>query len=198
MFNNLTDSIILLAQKTNQNLPVLGIILAILWGMLLLTNLTGKRLLCLGIFPRKWFGLPGIFFAPFLHANASHLFFNSIPLIVLSDFLLMQGLDEYLTITIEIMLVSGVLIWCFAKTGLHVGASALITGYWSFLVCNMYYQGTSTAILLGAISLYYFIGILYGIFPAQKGVSWQGHMYGLLAGVLVSNHMLLFRMFMRG
>ena len=107
MLNNLIDSITLLAHKTNQNLPLLGIILLILWAVLLLTHLTGNRLLCLGIYPRRWFGLPGILFAPFLHANAAHLFFNSIPLIVLSDFLLMQGLHAYLQITAEIMLVSG-------------------------------------------------------------------------------------------
>ena len=124
--------------------------------------------------------------APFLYANANHLFFNCITLIVLSDFLLIQGLYAYLVITIMIILSSGILIWCFAKKGLHVGASALITGYWSFLVCNMYHQGTTTAIILGAISVYYFMGILYGIFPAQKGVSWQGHLYGLLSGVLTS------------
>ncbi len=191
MLNNLIDSITLLAHKTNQNLPLLGIILLILWAVLLLTHLTGNRLLCLGIYPRRWFGLPGILFAPFLHANAAHLFFNSIPLIVLSDFLLMQGLHAYLQITAEIMLVSGMLIWCFAKQGLHIGASAVITGYWAFLVCNMYNEGTTTAILLGAISVYYFIGILYGIFPAQKGVSWQGHLYGLLAGILVGDHQIL-------
>ena len=191
MLNNWIDSFTLLAQKTNQNLPLLGIILLILWGVLLLTNLTGNRLLCLGIFPRRWFGLSGILFAPFLHANAAHLFFNSIPLIVLSDFLLMQGLHTYLKITAEIMLISGMLIWCFAKKGLHIGASAVITGYWAFLVCNMYNSGTTTAILLGAISIYYFIGILYGIFPAQKGVSWQGHLYGLLAGIIVGDHQIL-------
>ena len=187
MFSHWIESISLLAQKTQQNLPILGIILLILWGSLLLTSLTGNRLLCLGIYPRHLFGLPGIFFAPFLHANAGHLFFNSIPLVVLSDFLLMQGLHEYLTITVEITLVSGILIWCFAKKGLHIGASAVITGYWSFLICNMYHQINPSSIIVGAISLYYFIGILYGIFPAQKGVSWQGHLFGLLAGLIVNS-----------
>lgn len=85
-----------------------------------------------------------------------------------------------------ITLISGFLIWCFAKPGLHIGASAVITGYWSLLVSNIAEQGGLTAIILGVISLYYFAGIFLGVFPGKKGVSWEGHLFGLIAGILVS------------
>ncbi|HAT8247575.1 TPA: rhomboid family intramembrane serine protease, partial [Legionella pneumophila] len=62
----------------------------------------------------------------------------------------------------------------------------LITGYWGFLVYNIYQTGTLTTIILGLLSLYYFAGIFLGIFPGEKGVSWQGHLFGLLAGFLTS------------
>lgn len=88
--------------------------------------------------------------------------------------------------TAIITLISGVLIWLFAKPGIHVGASSVITGYWGLLVSDIVQQGTLTAIILGIISLYYFAGIFFGIFPSKKGVSWEGHLFGLLAGLATS------------
>lgn len=186
MLQQLNNSLALIINQTKMNTHALTIILLTLWGVFIISELTGKRLLILGITPRRLFGLPGIFFAPFLHANFNHVFFNSIPLVVLSNFLLINGLTYFLQVTAMIMLLSGLLIWCFAKPGLHVGASAVITGYWALLVSNIFHQGTLTAIILGVISLYYFAGIFLGIFPGKKGVSWEGHLFGLLAGLATS------------
>lgn len=184
--STINQSIELIIQQTQANLKTLVIIIALPWIMYFLVILTNRRLLILGIVPRHLFGLIGIVFAPLLHANFNHLFFNSIPLLVLSNFLLIQGLPYFLSVTSYIALLSGLAIWCFAKPGLHVGASALITGYWAFLVSNIYQQGGVTNIILGLISLYYFAGIFLGIFPSKKGVSWEGHLFGLLAGFATS------------
>ena len=61
-----------------------------------------------------------------------------------------------------------------------------MTGYWGLLVGDIYSQGTITAYILGGLSLYYFAGIFFGIFPQQKGVSWEGHLFGLIAGLSLS------------
>jgi membrane associated rhomboid family serine protease len=158
---------------------------AIPWVVFVITRLD-KRLLLLGIYPRHIQGLPGIIFAPLLHANFNHIFFNTIPLLVLSNFLLIQGLTYFLWVTFAITVGSGILIWCFAKPGIHIGASALITGYWAVLVSDIFQQGTLNAIILGGLSLYYFAGIFFGIFPGKKGVSWEGHLFGLVSGFVVS------------
>jgi membrane associated rhomboid family serine protease len=186
MLDELNASLNLIISQTQLNTNTLMIIIAVPWIVFMMSELSGKRLLWLGIIPRRIYGLPGIVCAPFLHADFNHLFFNSIPLLVLSDFLLIHGLEYYLYVTAIITFISGMLIWCFAKPGIHIGASALITGYWGLLVSNIYEQGSITAIILGVISLYYFAGIFLGIFPREKGVSWQGHFFGLLAGLATS------------
>lgn len=186
MIEQLNDSLNLIILQTKLNLHTLGIILLIPWTVFFITRFIDQRFLLLGIIPRHIFGLQGILFAPLLHADFNHIFFNSIPLLVLSNFILINGLHYYLVVTLSITVLSGIAIWCFAKSGLHIGASALITGYWGFLVCNIYQTGTLTTIILGALSVYYFAGIFFGIFPSQKGVSWEGHLFGLLAGIATS------------
>lgn len=182
MLNEISDSLLLIMGQTKHNIPFLMRMVAIFWGAFFLTVLD-KRLLCLGITPRQLHGLTGVVCAPFLHVNFNHLFFNTIALIVLSNFLLMHGVTYFLAASSFITIVSGLLIWCFAKPAVHIGASALITGYWGLLVCDAFSQPTMTTIILGVISVYYFIGIFYGIFPSKKGVSWEGHLLGLVAGI---------------
>ncbi|KTD39279.1 putative rhomboid family protein [Legionella nautarum] len=186
LIDELTTSVNQIIDQTDRNLNTLGVILLIPWCAYILNLLVGKRLFYLGIIPRHIIGLPGIIFAPLLHANFNHLFFNSIPLVVLSNFILVNGLSYFIWVTAIITILSGTLIWLFAKTGIHIGASALITGYWGLLVSDILQQGTVTAIILGIISLYYFAGIFLGIFPSKKGVSWEGHLFGLLAGFATS------------
>jgi membrane associated rhomboid family serine protease len=186
MLNELTGSISLIANQIQANAQTLGIILLIPWSVFIISHFISNRILLLGIIPRSKRGILGILFAPLLHANFNHIFFNSIPLFVLSAFILVQGgLHHYIAVTLYITILSGTAIWCFAKPGLHIGASALITGYWSFLIFNVYEQLNATTVILGALSVYYFAGIFLGIFPRDKGVSWQGHLFGLLAGVAV-------------
>ncbi len=186
MINELMISLNTIIAQTQHNLKILSVILLIPWLFFFVSHFISKRILLLGIIPRHVRGLPGILFAPLLHVNFNHIFFNSIPLLVLSSFVLIDGLNHYLSVTLFITVLSGLAIWCFAIPGLHVGASALITGYWGFLISNVYHEGTLTTIILGLVSVYYFAGIFLGVFPGKKGVSWQGHLFGLLAGIATS------------
>ena len=186
ILENINHSLNLIIQQTKANFPILLIMFTTLWAIFFINQLIGQRLLFLGIIPRKISHLTGIIFAPLLHANFDHLFFNTIPLLILSNMLLMHGLPYFINATIMITLISGLLIWCIAKQGLYVGASAVVTGYWGLLVTNIYNEGTITSIILGIVCIYYLSGIFYGLFPSQKTTSWQGHLLGLLAGLLTS------------
>jgi membrane associated rhomboid family serine protease len=186
IINELTASFNQIIHATQQNASVLMWIIAIMFGFFFLNALTQGGLFSLGIVPRSKRGLLGIIFAPFLHANFNHLFFNCIPLVVLSDFVLIEGLDVFLNVSFYIILLSGFLTWLFARHANHIGASGVITGYWGYLVINVYLHESILGLVLGIICVYYFAGIFLGIFPQQRGVSWEGHLFGLISGVAVN------------
>jgi membrane associated rhomboid family serine protease len=161
---------------------LLGIVLS-LWVLLFFNKLLGYRLNYLGIIPRTGRGLIGIIISPFLHGDANHLFFNTIPLIVLACFILVGGQPLFWRVTITIVLLSGAMIWLLGRRAIHIGASALITGYWGYLLMNAYRQPTLMAIVLAIICVYYFGGLFFGLFPSEERVSWEGHLFGCLAGI---------------
>lgn len=168
------------------NLPLALMIIAALWLIQLLNWATHYRLNYLGIYPRHVFGLIGIPCSPFIHNSFNHLLFNSIALLAFMILMLLNGVTIFITASILIIFIGGFLIWLFARTGLHVGASALIMGYFGFLIVNAYFAGSVLAILIALVCLYYFGSLFINLFPSNKKVSWEGHVFGFAAGLLTS------------
>ena len=123
-FAQLIDFSTLMKNNVSMALMLVGL----LWIIFFVSVITGYRLNILGIQPRRLLGLPGILFSPFLHADFNHLFFNSIPLLVLTDFILIEGAPTYIHVSLTIILVSGFAVWCFGRRAIHIGASGLIMG----------------------------------------------------------------------
>jgi membrane associated rhomboid family serine protease len=172
---------IILSVKQNSAF-VFGII-----GLLLLLNIInrmlGNRLNSLGIIPRTARGLIGIFFSPFLHGDFNHLFFNAIPLFVLANLVLLNGKEAFYIISLMIIVLSGFSLWLLGRRAIHIGASSLIMGYFGYLLANAYFQINATTIILGVLCLYYFGGLVSSLFPGEKDVSWEGHVFGFFAGI---------------
>ena len=181
--DNFIDQLIQTFSLMQQNaLPALCIVGGF-WLIYLLNILLNRRLLILGIYPRHILGLPGILFNTFLHGDFEHLFFNSIPLFVLVDFVLIEGWHQFIIISTFIIIVGGFILWLFGRRGIHVGASGLISGYFGYLITIAYHQPSISAIILAIICVYYFGGILLGLFPKQDKTSWEGHVFGFLCGI---------------
>ncbi|WP_367605611.1 rhomboid family intramembrane serine protease [Legionella sp. W05-934-2] len=185
MLNQFQDSLAQIAIQTQSHLSQLVFVTSILWISFLLNQVLGNWLFRFGIFPRHIRGLPGVFFAPFIHADFNHLFFNTIPFIVLANFIMIQGVSLFYNISIFIIIVSGLITWVIGKRGIHIGASGLITGYWAYLLADGFQNPSLTTVIVALIVVYYFAGIFFGLFPSKKGVSWEGHLSGAIAGVLV-------------
>ncbi|MGE3319617.1 MAG: rhomboid family intramembrane serine protease [Candidatus Berkiella sp.] len=172
-------------ETSKQYIPQMLLVMAALWLFNIINWSTGSKLNRLGIRPRKAFGLIGIPLAPFLHGGFNHLLFNSIPLFFLGLFVMSLNLRVFFQATIIITLLAGFGVWCVGRKGIHIGASALIAGYFGFILVSAYQKPTFAALFCAAIAMYYFGGILFSLFPTgEKATSWEGHLCGFLGGVI--------------
>jgi membrane associated rhomboid family serine protease len=157
-----------------------------LWAIHLVNTLFGMRLNLLGLRPRRLSGFIGVITSPFLHGNFNHLFFNSIPLFILIDFMFAVTGQSFSLISGAIVIISGLATWVCGRRGLHVGASSLVMGYWGFLLAIAFYQPSIIHIILGVIMLYYLGGLALNLLPTAARVSVEGHIFGAIAGVFVA------------
>ena len=141
----------------------------------------------LGIRPRTNIGLLGILFAPFLHGSWSHLLGNLTTFFILGWFVMLGGTQEFYTVTIFTALIGGFGVWLFGRPGPHSGASGLIFGYLGFLLVNGYFESDSLAIVLSTLVGFCYGQLLWLVFPIRERMSWEGHLFGFLSGVLVAS-----------
>lgn len=160
-------------------------IIAVLWAIQILNRAVNYRLNLLGIVPRELFGLGGVACSPFLHGSSNHLFFNSIPLFFLLNLMLAYGWHPFVVFTVNIALIGGLLTWFLGRNAIHVGASGVIMGYMGFLLMQAIHQRTAYTLILGLIALYYCGSILLSLFPSDEKTSWEGHVFGFVAGLCV-------------
>ncbi len=156
----------------------------LLWAIELVNVLLGDRFYTFGIRPREIGGLQGILFAPFLHGNWRHLISNTVPLVVLSSLILAKDVGEWVAVTVLAALGSGVGTWLFgASHSVHIGASGVVFGYFGYLVTRAYFERSIGSILVSMLVMMLFGGMIWGILPIRVGISWEGHLFGLLGGI---------------
>lgn len=183
MSSNWIDQINAIIKVSQHNLPLVLTLLGSLWGIYFLHLLSGRRLNYLGIYPRHLAGIPGIIFSPFLHLNRQHLFFNSLPLLILMELLLLYGLATFIFVTAAIILLSGTAVWLFGRSAIHIGASSVVMGYFGFLLLQVYLQPSVISVFIVFLCLYFLGGLFASLFPQGPGVSFEGHVFGFAAGV---------------
>ena len=145
------------------------------------------RLNLYGIIPRTNEGLWGILFAPFLHGDWQHLIANTIPFLTLGWFVMLQETSDFFIVSIITMLVGGFGVWLFGvPNSVHIGASILIFGYLGFLLLRGFFQRNLPSILLSIIVGFLYGGLVWGVLPSQPGISWEGHLFGFLGGVIAA------------
>jgi membrane associated rhomboid family serine protease len=162
-------------------------LLAAMWVLEVVDVALDHRLDQYGIEPRDPDGLVGVVAAPFLHADFGHLIANTIPFVTLGIIIGLQGVARVLAVTGIVMLVSGLGTWLIAPdNSIHIGASGIVFGYATYLVARGIFNrdAIEIAIGLGVVAIWG-TALLGGLLP-QDGVSWQGHFFGAVGGVLAA------------
>ena len=140
----------------------------------------------LGVFPRTLSGMKGIIFYPFIHGSLEHLFNNALPLFVLTACLFyFYRSIAYQTFGL-IYILSGIWLWISARDSYHIGASGLLYGLAAFLFFSGIIRKEKKVIALSLMVAFLYGGMIWGILPIQERVSWEGHLWGSVAGALLA------------
>ena len=146
------------------------------------TFLLGSNLQRGGIQPRESEGLDGILWAPFLHSDWGHVFSNSAPLAVLGGLVAIRGRARWLTVTVAGALLGGGLTWLFGGSGNHIGASGVVFAYFGALLGAAWFERRPAALAPALVAIMLYYGLIVGLVP-QAGISWEGHLFGVIAGL---------------
>ena len=161
-------------------------IVAIMWAVFIIDLIAGLNLNRFGIIPRQIEGIKGILFAPFLHANLAHLISNTVPMFVLCTTLFWFYDNIAMRILLLSIVMGGTLVWIFARSACHIGASGVIFSLVAFLIASGIFRKKFKAFLLGLAVFFFYGGVVWGILPTQPGVSWESHLFGFISGIILA------------
>lgn len=167
---------------------VTALLVALIWVQEFVDQLLpGLRLDNLGIWPRDSGSWWHIFTAPFLHGGWGHLIANTVPLATLAFMSAVRSVGRFLAATFIITAVGGGLIWLLARGGsVHLGASILIFGYFAYLLGVGWWERTPAAIGVAVIAAILYGGILWGVLPTDPRISFEGHLFGFVGGLVAA------------
>lgn len=168
---------------------LLVVALAVMWGIEIVDTLAlDDRLQGNGILPRRTEGIDGIAFAPFLHSDFGHVASNSVPLLVLGGLVAVRGMRYWVWVTATVIVVGGSLTWALGGFGNHIGASGLVFGYFGAILAAAVFERRLQALASALLVIMFYGGLVAGIVP-QDFISWEGHLFGVLGGVIAARAM---------
>lgn len=139
-----------------------------------------------GVYPLKPEGLKGILFSPLIHGSYQHLYSNTLPLLILGGALFYFYRELGLRITMLAWIMSGLWVWVFARESWHIGASGIIYSWAAFLFVSGVIRGHPRLMALSLLVAFLYGSLVWGIFPVRERVSWEGHLMGMVAGIVLA------------
>ncbi|MDE0701323.1 MAG: rhomboid family intramembrane serine protease [Acidimicrobiaceae bacterium] len=168
---------------------LLVLALAVMWGIEIVDTLAlDDRLQGNGILPRRRDGLDGIVWTPFLHSDFGHIASNSLPLLALGGLVAVRGMRYWALVTLTVIVVGGGLTWALAGFGNHIGASGVVFGYFGAILAAAVFERRPRALASALLVIVFYGGMVAGIVP-QEYISWEGHLFGMFAGVIAARAM---------
>lgn len=136
----------------------------------------------LGVYPRTISGLIGVLFSPFIHGDLTHLWHNTLPLLILSMALFFFYPKNAWKVLLFGVLFTGGFTWLFGRSAHHIGASGVIYMLFGFLFFKGLVAKHFRLIALSFVVVFIYGSMIWYTLPVDPKISWEGHLSGLLVG----------------
>ncbi len=160
----------------------------VFWMVEIFEQTTGISLVKLGVYPLHLKGLPGILFSPFIHSGFSHLISNSIPFFILMFALVYFYRRISYRIFIQMYVLAGICVWLSGREAWHIGASGVVYALAAFHFVSGIIRNDVRLLTLSVVVVFLYGGMVWGMFPINPDVSWEGHLWGAVSGVALAFH----------
>jgi membrane associated rhomboid family serine protease len=174
--------------RSRRGIRLLAAIVALMWVVEVVNTLDSNRLDRDGIYGRSVAHLWGILTAPFIHASFAHLIANTIPLLFMGVIVALRGAARLALVSLIVIVVGGLGTWLVAPAHVStIGASGLVFGYATYLFARGFFDRSLRELLVGLI-----VGVVWGVtlvasLVPHPGISWQGHLFGAVGGVVAAS-----------
>lgn len=155
----------------------------VFWLIEIAKQTFGISLVQLGVYPLHVKGLTGIFFSPLIHSGFNHLASNSVPFFILMFMLIYFYRRISYRIFIQLYLLSGICVWLSGREAWHIGASGVIYAMAAFHFLSGIIRDDVRLLTLSITVIFIYGGMVWGMFPINPDVSWEGHLWGAVSGV---------------
>ncbi|MEE9432992.1 MAG: rhomboid family intramembrane serine protease [Sphingorhabdus sp.] len=167
-------------------LKVIAAVCGLMIAVYIADLLSGGYLKSFGIHPREIGSIYTIFTSPWLHGDIFHLANNLFGLAIFGALCLMKGVRYFFSASVLIILLTGILVWLFARDANHIGASGWIFGLWSLTIALAWFERSFQSIAIGIAVIFFYSGMAFGVLPTNSAISFEGHLFGALSGILVA------------
>ena len=165
------------------------VLVAIMWLVKIIETVFDLDFSFLGIKPISAEGLPGILLFHFIHGDWHHLFANTVPILVLGASLYYFYRPIANKILLILMFSTGLITWCMARSGIHIGASGLVYGLTFFLMLSGFIRRDRKLIIISLIVVFLYGSLVWGLYPKyaiENNISWEGHLAGFIMGIFLA------------
>jgi membrane associated rhomboid family serine protease len=158
----------------------------VFWMVEIIEVTTSISFVKLGVYPLHLKGLPGILFSPFIHSNFNHLMSNSIPFFILMSMLIYYYRRISYQIFFLLYILSGITVWFAGREAWHIGASGVVYAMAAFHFVSGIIRNDIRLLTFSVVVVFLYGGLIWGVFPIDPKVSWEGHLWGAVSGVVLA------------
>jgi len=174
------------AKKLIKTIKYPLVFLLIMWSIKFIEIFYNTSYVDFGVLPRSFEGLKGILFSPIIHKDFNHLINNSMPIIVLGSSLIYFYPEIKFKLISWLYFTSGILLWGIGRESFHIGASGFIYALAGFIFFSGLMKKNKRLSALSLVVVFIYGSMFWGLLPTHENVSWEGHLSGLITGLITA------------